>query len=92
MLLFIARKYFVNTLLFAAALALIPVLFGSALIDVVPTAFFWGSVMGVGYTFWRFRQQNVWPLYDNLRLPRPVVFAGLFLGAQLLTLVLSVYL
>ena len=92
MILFLARKYFVNTLVFAAALALIPVLFGSSLIDVVPTAFFWGSVMAAGYTFWRFRKQNVWPLYDNLRLPRPALFAGLFLGAQLLTLALSVFL
>ncbi|WP_103030265.1 hypothetical protein [Salinibacter altiplanensis] len=92
MILFLARKYFVNTLVFAAALALIPVLFGSSLIDVLPTAFFLGSTVAVGYTFWRFRKQNVWPLYDNLRLHRLVLFVGLFLGAQLVTLTLSLFL
>lgn len=91
-ILFLARKYVANTLIFAAALTLISGLSGGSLAAVIPASLFWGSVLAVGYTFWRFQKQNIWPLYDNLRLPRFVLFAGLFLLVQFFNLTLTAFL
>lgn len=89
MIRYAARKYTANTLVFTVGFALLPVVFGSSLTDVLPTALFWGSAVAAGYTYWRFRKKNLWPLYDNLRVPRFTLLGGLFLTIQPVTLALT---
>ncbi len=92
MILYLARKYIANTLILTAVFALLPLLFGSSFSSILPTALFWGSAGAAGYTYWRFRKKKVWPLYDNLRLPRFVLLGGLFLAVQPVTVALAVFL
>ncbi|MCS4121951.1 hypothetical protein [Salinibacter ruber] len=92
MIVYLARKYLANSLVFAAAFGLLPVLFGGSLTATLVPALFWGSAAAAGYTYWRFRKKQVWPLYDNLRLPPVILLGALFLAVQPLTLALAVYL
>lgn len=92
MILYAARKYATNTLVLTALLTLLPVMFGSSLTGILPSALFWGSAGAAGYTYWRFRKKKIWPLYDNLRVPRLALLGGLFLSVQPLTLALSILL
>ena len=92
MIVYLAQKYLANTLVFAAAFGLLPVLFGGSLAATLVPALFWGSAAAAGYTYWRFRKKQVWPLYDNLRRPPVILLGALFLAVQPLTLALAVYL
>lgn len=67
-------------------------MFGSSLTGILPSALFWGSAAAAGYTYWRFRKNQIWPLYDNLRVPRVLLLGGLFLAVQPLSLALALFL
>lgn len=92
MIFYLTRKYLANTLVFAAVFGLLPVLFGGSATAILVPALFWGSAAAAGYTYWRFRKKQVWPLYDNLRLPPIILLGTLFLAVQPLTLALVFYL
>lgn len=92
MILYLARSYLMNTLTFAALFGVVPVLLGSPPTGILVPALFWGSAAAAGYTYWRFRKKQVWPLYDNLRLPPVILLGALFLSVQPLTLALALYL
>lgn len=92
MILYLSKKYVINTLVFAGALLLFPVLARGTLADFLASALFWGSVFAAGYTYRDFQKRNLWPLYDNLRLPRFALLAGLFLAIQLFTMALAIFL
>ncbi len=92
MILYAARKYAANTLVLTAVFTLLLVLFGTSLADSLPSALFWGSAAAAGYTYWRFRKNKIWPLYDNVRIPRALLLGGLFLAVQPLSLALALLL
>jgi len=92
MIFYLARTYLANTLVFGAAFGLLPILFGGSWTGVLAPALFWGSAAATGYTYWRFRKKQVWPLYDNLRLSPVILLGALFFSIQPLTLALAFYL
>lgn len=92
MIFYAARKYAANTLVLTAVFTLLPVMFGRSFTDSLPPALFWGSAVAAGYTYWRFRKNKIWPLYDNLRVPRVLLLGGLFLAVQPLSLALAFFL
>ncbi len=92
MIFYLARTYLLNTLVFTTFFGVVPVLFGGSPTSLLVPALFWGSAAAAGYTYWRFRKKNVWPLYDNLRLPPLALLGGLFLSVQPVTLALALYL
>ncbi|PSQ91305.1 MAG: hypothetical protein BRD30_03505 [Bacteroidetes bacterium QH_2_63_10] len=92
MIFYLARTYLVNTLVFAVLFEVVPVLLGTPPTALLVPALFWGSAAAAGYTYWRFRKKNVWPLFDNLRLPPFALLGGLFLSVQPVTLALAFYL
>ena len=92
MIFYLTRTYLVNTLIFAVLFEVVPVLLGTPPTALLVPALFWGSAAAAGYTYWRCWKKNVWPLYDNLRLPPLAMLGGLFLSVQPFTLALALYL
>lgn len=70
MILYLVRTYVGILIVLAVLLMVLPTLFGIALRDTVLEAFFWSGLASAPLTYWEFRRRNLWPLYDNLRLPR----------------------
>jgi len=71
MILYLVRKYVVIVLVITVFLMLGPVILSNrAPGTVILTAMFWSNLAAVPLTYWELRRHHLWPLYDNLRLPR----------------------
>ena len=77
MIWYLARKYAALVLVLAILLMMAPMAFGTSPGEVVGKAFFFSSLAAAPLTYWEFRRRNLWPLYDNLRLPRFMLLAAL---------------
>ena len=76
---YLAAKYFGNVLVLTATLALFSSLARIPMHDAVPRALFWSGLIAAVVTYRTFKRRNLWPLYDNLRLPKYVLL-GLFVA------------
>ncbi len=77
---YLARKYVAIVLVLAVLMALFPTIVGMSVHEAVLRAFFWSGLAAAPLTYWEFRRRNLWPLYDNLRLPKWILLA-LLVGA-----------
>ena len=59
--------------------------------DAIPRAIFWGGVFAAVQLFMEFRKKKVWPLYDNLRISKKVLFGCVILVNTLFALGLSMW-
>lgn len=89
MIFFLARNYFVNSAAFIGGIAIFPIRVGMDIGSAVSLAFFWGGIFGGLYTFYDFNNQNIWPLYDNLRHPKYLLIFEFFLLLQMINIILS---
>ena len=90
MIWYLARKYVALVLVLAVVLMLGPAFFGTSPGETVMQAFFWSGLAAAPLTYWEFRRRHLWPLYDNLRLPRWGLLALLVGFVESLVLVASV--
>lgn len=59
------------------AMAILPIMFGAApVVSVLRSSLIFASPIAAGMLFFDFRRRNLWPLYDNLRIPRAVLLVG----------------
>lgn len=93
MIIYIARRYFFTVLVFTALFALLPLAVGAgSLLEILPSAVFWGGLVAVLVVYWNFRRRNLWVLYDNLRLPKFVLLGVLMGCLQFLNIFLMFHL
>ena len=92
MIWYLARKYVAVVLVLAVVLMMAPAAFGTSPGEVAGRAFFWSGLAAAPLTYWEFRRRSLWPLYDNLRLPRWVLLALLVGLVESLVLVASLVL
>lgn len=57
-----------------------------------PSVVFGASAVALGWIYRRFDQRNLWVLYDNLRWPPLVLLGSLFVGTQVVSLTLFLWL
>ena len=86
---YLVRKYVAIVLVLAVLMMPFPLIAGTSVHEVVAQAFFWSGLAAAPLTYWEFRRRNLWPLYDNLRLPRFVLLAVLVAAVELLILAAS---
>lgn len=90
MTLYLAKRYFINVLVITTVMVILPIAYAEsiteAIADSLPFALFWGGLFAAVYTYWDFHRNNLWVLYDNLRLPRIPLLISLFVAVQLLNL------
>ena len=89
MILFLVRKYVGIFLVLALLMMSLPTVFGASLGKTVWGACFWSGLAAAPLTYWELRRHSLWPLYDNLRLPRLVLLAVLVAAVELLILAAS---
>ncbi len=89
MILYLLQKYVIHSAVFFAALVIFPLGFSDNTGYVLVRGFFFGGLLGAGYTFYDFRKRNLWPLYDNLRVPKYLLLCLFFAGFQSLYLVIK---
>ncbi len=75
MIWYLARKYIVLVLVLAILMVLLPTTLGTSPRQAVWQAFFWSGLAAAPLIYWEFRRRTLWPLYDNLRLPRWILLA-----------------
>ena len=86
MIVYLLRKYAGIMLVVAVLLMARPLLFGRTLSEAAPMAFFWSGLAAAPLTYWELRRHQLWPLYDNLRLPRLALLALLVGATEVLVL------
>lgn len=84
MIVYLAQKYFIHSVVFFAGLVIFPLGFFDNTEYVIVRGFFFGGLFGGMYTYYDFRSRNIWPLYDNLRHSKYLLLIGLFLCFQLI--------
>ena len=86
------RLYFFQTyaliwLVFMAALSMMSILIAQMeWTRVLPNAALWGGLLAAAQTYREFKEKNLWPLYDNLQISKPVLLI-LTLVATLLSFI-----
>lgn len=91
MIVYLTQQYYINVSVFILGLAFFPVLSGIDPSYVLPRVMFWGGIFGGIYTFYNFKRRNIWPLYDNLRYPKYLLFVGMFLALQVINYGINSY-
>jgi len=84
MIVYLAQKYFINSVVFFVALVIFPLGFFDNTEYVIARGFFFGGLFGGVYTFYDFKKRNIWPLYDNLRYPKIPLLVIFYIGFQTL--------
>ena len=93
MVLYLAAKYFGNALVLATAMAFLSIgLARMPVQEAVPRALFWGGLVAAVVTHRTFKRRNLWPLYDNLRLPKYLLLGLLIILNVAVSLSLNVWL
>jgi hypothetical protein len=59
---------------------------------VLHRALFWGALAAAPLTFYELRRRNLWPLFDNLRIPKYLLLGFFVLGTELVNLLLLLWL
>ena len=77
MIFYLVRKYVGILLVVAALMIPLPVYTGTAPGEAVLQAFFWSGLAAAPLTYWELRRHSLWPLFDNLRLPRFALLGAL---------------
>lgn len=88
MILYLIRKY---ALLYVAIILMMVFIGMAGEIPVsvaLPKAALYAGVFASVMTWFELRRKGLWPLYDNLRISRPVVFGGLIGSAVVIYLIL----
>jgi len=85
---YLAKKFFIHSLVFIPALIIVPYTFTGDLAYALPRSFFWGGLFAAGYTWYQFREKNLWPLYDNLRIPKYILLGVFYLSLQIVNLII----
>ena len=88
---YLARKYVAIVLVLAVLMMPFPIIVGTSVHEVVAQAFFWSGLAAAPLTYWEFRRRNLWPLYDNLRLPKWILLALLVGAVEGLVLLASLF-
>jgi len=84
MIVYLIQKYFVNSLVFFVALVIFPLGFTGYSDEVILRGFVFGGIFGGLYTFYDFKKRRIWPLYDNLIIPKYYILFSCFIGFQLI--------
>lgn len=92
MIAYLARKYYGAALLVSAGLLIVQSVAGTAFQAALPLSLFVGGLGAMVLIHWRFRRLHLWPLFDNLRLPRVVLLGLLFAGFQFINLLIALWL
>lgn len=85
---YLVEKFILHSTLFFIGLVILPLLFYGQPDYVIPRGVFIGGIFGGIYTYYDFKQRNIWPLFDNFRYPKYLLLLGLFLMFQTLSLIL----
>jgi hypothetical protein len=89
---YLVGKYLLSVSLAAIMLGAILLLFGSPLRRVLVESICCGGLLGAALVYHRFRHRNLWPLYDNLRLPRWGLLGGMVLMVEMVGISIAVWL
>lgn len=92
MVIYLAKKYYVNSVVFFFGFIIFPYLSFGDLPYLFPRAVFLGSLAGSVYTWYDFRERNIWPLFDNLRHSKFLLLGLMFLSLQLIPLIVKFFL
>lgn len=92
MILYLARKYFTHVIVLTLGLAALPLIFARLSVrEALLSALFWASFFAAATVYLEFRRHGVWPLYDNLRLPRLALVGSLTATNLIIYTVLRVW-
>lgn len=84
MISYLARKYFTHVIVLTLGLGALPVLFARLPFrDALLWALFWASFFAAATVYVEFKRHGIWPLYDNLRLPR-ILLLGILAAINLI--------
>jgi len=84
MIVYLAKKYFIYSLVFFVGLVIFPLGFFENTEYIIVRGFFFGGIFGGVYTFYDFKKRNLWPLYDNLRYSKYLLLFTCFMSFQFL--------
>ena len=71
MQLYFLRKYCITWFVLVIALAMMTITIARMAPDeVLPKAALWGGLLAMAQTYREFKQKKLWPVYDNLRIPK----------------------
>lgn len=90
MILYAAQKYIINSFVFFVGLIIIPLFYFEDTSNLFAQTIFFGGLFGGIYTFYDFRQRQLWPLYDNLLIPKYVLLLAFFLLLQIISIVINI--
>lgn len=89
---YLAEKYYINSMVFFLGFIILPYEKFGDLAYLFPRAVFLGGLSGAIYTWYDFRQRNMWPLFDNLRYSKFVLLGLMFLSLQFIPLIINLLL
>ena len=95
MLAYLGKCYLLATLTLTSLSAFVPLAFAPDSYPasrVIPRSLFTGGILAVGVVYWIFRRYNLWPLYDNLRLPKLVILSILAVSVQTVNVMIAIWL
>ena len=84
MILYLVRTFTLLYVLVVLMMTFIPVAGGVPIAIALPKAALYAGFIAAGMTWFEIHRKGLWPLYDNLRISRRNVFAGL-IGSSVLT-------
>jgi hypothetical protein len=92
MIVYLAQKYLINSTVFFVALVIFPLGFFDNTEYVIARGFIFGGLFGGVYTVYDFKKRKIWPLYDNLRLPKILLMVFFYIVFQTLYFILKPFL
>jgi hypothetical protein len=84
MILYLVRKYYVNSFVFFIGFIIFPYAGFGDITDLFPKVVFLGGLAGAFYTWYDFRKKYLWPLFYNLRHSKFLTLALMFFSLQLI--------
>jgi hypothetical protein len=82
MVLYLVRKYYINSFVFFAGFIIFPFAAFGDLANLFPRAVFLGGLGGAIYTWYDFRKKHLWPLFDNLQHSKFTILGLMFSSLQ----------
>jgi hypothetical protein len=94
MILYLLRQYLILLVTILAGALFVSSFFFEIeyVLSSIPSVVFGGSAVALGWLYRRFEQRNLWVLYDNLQWPPLALLGGLFVGTQVVSLTLFLWL
>ncbi|NBC26199.1 MAG: hypothetical protein GVY08_05025 [Bacteroidetes bacterium] len=86
---YLAKKYYSNSVVFFVGFFILPWFSFGDFYYLFPRAVFLGGLASAIYTWYDFRQRNLWPLFDNLRYPKFLLIGLMFFSLQIVPIVLK---